>query len=165
MAQEQLQRPMTKSSRQTREITRRLKKLTEVQAAVGWCLILLVIALLGVIYLNQSSKIAAVGRHVQELRFEINTIQRQNSEIEREIAEAQSLSRIQKEAERMGFIRAQSIYVEYLVIPPFSSMTDGQDTRYVQSQAAAPPVETISKALLLTVEAAINDLMEGEASE
>jgi cell division protein FtsL len=165
MAQEQLQRPMTKSSRQTREITRRLKKLTEVQAAVGWGLILLVIALLGVIYLNQSSKIAAVGRHVQELRFEINTIQRQNSEIEREIAEAQSLSRIQKEAERMGFIRAQSIYVEYLVIPPFSSMTDGQDTRYVQSQAAAPPVETISKALLLTVEAAINDLMEGEASE
>ena len=165
MVQEQLQRSMSKSSRQTREIARRFSKLTEVQAAVGWGLILLVIALLGVIYLNQSSKIAAVGRHVQEMQAEIRTIQRENSDIEREIAEAQSLTRLQKEAERMGFIRAQSTLVEYLVIPPFTSMTPEEEERYIQGQSTNPPVEKIQEALRLTIESAINDLMEGEAGE
>jgi len=165
MVQEQIQRSMTKSSRQTRELARKWSKLTEVQAAVGWGLILLVIALLGVIYLNQSSRIAAVGRHVQDLRVEINTIQRENSDIEREIAEAQSLSRLQKGAERIGFVRAESAYVEYLVIPPYTSMTTGQEERRIQGQAAAPPIVTMGDALRLTVEAALNDLMEGESGE
>ena len=165
MVQEQIQRSMSKSSRQTREIARRFNKLTEVQAAVGWGLILLVIALLGVIYLNQSSKIAAVGRHVQELQLEVKATQRENSDIEREIAEAQSLERIQKEAERMGFVRAQSIYVDYLVIPPFTTMTTEQEERFVQSQSTMLPVDTIQEALKLTVRAAINNLMEGESGE
>ena len=165
MVQEQIQRSMSKSTNQTRELTRKLRKLTEVQAAVGWGLILLVMALLGVIYLNQSSKIAAVGRSVQELRVEINTIQRENSEIEREIAEGQSLSRIQEEAENMGFVRAESISVEYLVIPPFTTMTDDTGERLVQNKTGAQPVETFQDALLLTVNAAINDLMEGESGE
>ncbi len=163
MVQEQIQRSMTKSSRQTRELARKLSKLTEVQAAVGWGLILLVIALLGVIYLNQSSRIAAVGRRVQDLRVDINEIQRKNSDIEREIAEAQSLSRIQKEAERMGFVPSESAYVEYLVIPPFTSMTSEQEQRQLQGPVEARPVETIREAILLTVESAINDLMEGES--
>ncbi len=165
MVQEQIQRSMSNSSRQTREITRKLRKLTEVQAAVGWGLILLVMALLGVIYLNQSSKIAAVGRQVQELRAEINTVQRENSEIEREIAEAQSLSRIQEEAEKLGFVRAESIYVEYLVIPPFTTMTDSSEERQIKNQTDAPPLESFQDALLLTVKSAINDLMEGESGE
>lgn len=165
MVQEQIQRSMSKSTHQTRELTRKLRKLTEVQAAVGWGLILLVMALLGVIYLNQSSKIAAVGRSVQELRAEINTIQRENSEIEREIAEGQSLLRIQEEAERMGFVRAESIFVEYLVIPPFTTVTDNIEERPVQNIAEAAPVESFGDALLLTVNAAINDLMEGESGE
>lgn len=165
MVQEHIQKSMTKSSRQTREITRKFRKLTEVQAAVGWGLILLVMALLGVIYLNQSSKIAAVGRHVQELRFEINTMQRENSDIERDIAEGQSLSRIQKEAERMGFIRAQSTNVEYLVIPPFTTVIDQSDDRRPQGKPAPEPVNSIQDALRLTAASAINDLMEGESGE
>ncbi len=163
MVQEQIQRSMTKSSRQTRELARKLSKLTEVQAAVGWGLILLVIALLGVIYLNQSSKTAAVGRRVQELRFEIVNIQRENSDIEREIAEAQSISRLKKEVDRMGFVRPETFYVEYLVIPPFTSITSEEAQRKVQGQADARPVETMQDALRLTVESALNDLMEGES--
>ena len=165
MVQEQIHRSMTKSSRQTREIARKLRKLTEVQAAVGWGLILLVMALLGVIYLNQSSKIAAVGRQVQELRSEINNVQRENSQIERDIAEAQSLIRIQDEAEKMGFVFAESISVEYLVIPPFTTVTDSPDERQIQNQSGTHPVETIQDALMITLRSAINDLMEGESGE
>ena len=163
MVQEQIQRSMSKSSRQTREVARRLSKLTEVQAAVGWGLILLVIAVLGVIYLNQSSRIAAVGRHVQDLRLELDRIQRENTDIEREIAEAQSLSRLQKEAERMGFVRSESFYVDYIVIPPFTSIVSDPQNRQAQDRLSAQPIESIQEALLFAVESTINNLMEGES--
>ncbi len=83
MVQEQFQRSMSRSSRHTRELGRKLSKLTEVQAAIGWGLILLVIALLGVIYLNQSSRIATVGRRVQTLQYDLGEIQRENADLER----------------------------------------------------------------------------------
>jgi len=181
MIQEQIQRPMTKSSSQSRELARKLSKLTEVQAAVGWGLILLIVALLGVIYLNQSSRIAAVGRRVQVLRGQVSQIQRENTDIEREIAEAQSLERLQREAKEMGFVRSESFYVDYLVIPPFTSTfsppaaqdcilsdaeqpcTFSQDTGNLQAVEPLPPAETIREALLLLLESTINNLMEGES--
>ena len=92
MVQEQFQRSMSRSSRHTRELARRFSKLTEVQAAVGWGLILLIIALLGVIYLNQSSRVAIVGRRVQTLRGDLIDIQRVNADLEEDIAVTQKVS-------------------------------------------------------------------------
>jgi cell division protein FtsL len=165
MVQEQLQRSMTKSSRQTRELARRLRKLTEVQAAVGWGLILLVIALLGVIYLNQSSKIATVGRRVQTLQYELGILQSENADIEREIAQAQSLSRLQKEAKSMGFVRTQPGSVEYLVVPDYPAITTAVELQQSQNGALQSPVETMQEGLWLALEAKFNDLIRGESRE
>jgi cell division protein FtsL len=165
MGQEQLQRSMTKSSRQTRELTRRLRKLTEVQAAVGWGLILLVIALLGVIYLNQSSRIATVGRRVQTLQYDLSILQSDNADIEREIARAQSLTRLQKEAENMGFVRTEPGSVEYLVIPDYPAVTTAAETQQSQDGDLQPPVETMQEGLWLALEAKLNDLIRGESRE
>jgi len=156
---------MTKSSRQTRDLARKLSKLTEVQAAVGWSLILLVIALLGVIYLNQSSRIAAVGRRAQYLQYDLSIIQRENADLEREIAQAQSLTRIQTEAERMGFIRPQPGNIEYLVIPNYPSYPIVKEDVQTQNRAAPPVVETMQEGLWLVFESKIDDLMRGESSE
>ena len=163
MVQEQLQRSMTKSSRQTRELTRRLRKLTEVQAAVGWGLILLVIALLGVIYLNQSSRIATIGRGVQMLQYELAVLQSENADLEREIAQAQSLARLRREAESMGFIRTNPGNVEYLVIPNYPADTSIVKEPPNQNEASKTPVETVRKALILALESKVNDLMHGES--
>ena len=163
MVQEQLQRSMTKSSRQTRELTRRLRKLTEVQAAVGWGLILLVIALLGVIYLNQSSRIATIGRGVQMLQYELAVLQSENADLEREIAQAQSLARLQREAESMGFIRTNPGNVEYLVIPNYPADTSIVKEPPNQNEESKTPVETVRKALILALESKVNDLMHGES--
>ncbi len=164
MVQEQLQRSMSGSSRHTRELARKLSKLTEVQAAVGWGLILLVIALLGVIYLNQSSRIAAVGRRVQTMQYDLSIIQRENANLERDIAQAQSITRIKKEAERMGFITAQPVDIEYMVVPNLPPVIQ-VDEQGNQKTTDRVPVESMIEGLWLVVESQINDLMQGESRE
>ena len=164
MVQEQLQRSMSRSSRHTRELARKFGKLTEAQAVIGWGLILLVIALLGVIYLNQSSRIAAVGRRVQILQIELNTIQRENANLERDIASAQDISRINKEADQMGFIKAQPQDTDYLVVPKYPPIAEGSEP---DAQAPVEPltVESMKEALWLVFESEISDLMQGESFE
>ena len=53
------------TTRQKREQLKRLGWLTEAQAVLGWGVILILVALVGAIYLNQASRIASVGRRVQ----------------------------------------------------------------------------------------------------
>ena len=72
--------------RQARELARRLGLLTQAQAAAGWAVIIILAALLGVIYLNQTSKIATIGRRVQREQADLDEIKRQNAELEQRIA-------------------------------------------------------------------------------
>jgi hypothetical protein len=127
-------------------------------------MILLVFAILGVIYLNQSSKIAAVGRHVQTLQFELNVIQRENAELQREIAQAQSIDRIEEEAERMGFVSAQPLDIEYLVVPSYPPIVEIGETES-DATVKSPTVETMREGLWVVVESGIRDLMQGESRE
>lgn len=154
-----------KSARQTRELVRRLGKLTEAQAAIGWGVILLIITLLGVIYLNQSSKIAAIGRNVQELEFQLDEVQRQNAQLEREIAEAQSLDRLYNEVGRMGFVPADVTSIEYLVIPNYPSTAPPPVTLMGTESKVRHPVESMREALQIVVQDRLDDLMRGESGE
>ena len=165
MIGEQTQQSSGKSARRTREVARRLNKLTEAQAAMGWGVILLLIMVLGAIYLNQSSKTAAVGRSVQQLDATLGEIQRVNASIERDIAEAQSLDRLQAEATRMGFVPAQSTDIEYRVIENYPAL--GQDTPELPNPVEMRPrvPETMQDALLIVVEEQMGTLMRGEAGE
>jgi len=164
MVQEQAQRSMSKSSRHTRELARKLHKLTEVQAAIGWGLILLIIALLGVIYLNQSSRIATVGRRVQSLQYELSVLQRENADLEREIAQAQSITRIQEEAEKMGFLKAQPSNIEYLVVPNYPPAAPVAEKK---AQALDKPytADSIQDGIWLVIKSGLNELMRGESRE
>lgn len=164
MVQEQFQRSMSRSSRHTRELASKLGKLTEVQAAMGWGLILLVIALLGVIYLNQSSRIATVGRRVQTLQYDLSILQRENADIERDIALAQSITTTKEKAERMGFVKAQPYDIEYLVVPnyPPIAQVNEQET---QTTVESSSVGSMKEGLWLVIESGISDLMRGESRE
>ena len=70
----------TNSMRQKREKVKRLNWLTEAQAAIGWGIILVLVAVLGTIYLNQASHIAVTGRRVQMMQNELDTLKRDNAD-------------------------------------------------------------------------------------
>jgi cell division protein FtsL len=160
----QQQTSMNKSARQTRELVRRVGKLTEAQAAMGWGVVLLIVTLVGAIYLNQSSEVAAVGRHVQELEYEYGQLQRENDDVKRDIAEAQSLERLQTEMERMGFVPASTYEIEYLVIPDYPEPA-APVSFTTEPDHPTRPVESIRDALKIIVQDQLDDLMRGESGE
>lgn len=153
-----------RSSRQKREQAKRFKRLTEAQAALSWGVILFLIALLGLIYLSQANSIAIVGRRVQNLQEELDQMKRSNSNLERQIAEAQSLERLQQDALRLGFAQAQSDDIDYIVIldyPVASETAVSTPTPIVTT----PPAETIGEVLWLSLRKSISNMIYGEAGE
>lgn len=156
------------SARQAREQLRQLTAMIEAQAAIGWALILVIVALLGVIYLNQTSHIATVGSQVQRLQFNLTEIKRQNNELERHIAQAQTFVYLQDEANRLGFSQAQPTDIEYIIIPNYPGTVDeSQLTSSIVAETAVLPSypDTIGEALYVAIKSQINSLMQGEASE
>jgi cell division protein FtsL len=146
------------------EQARRLVWLTEAQAALGWGVILILVALLGAIYLNQASRIATIGRRVQNLQIQVDNVKRENAALEREIAQAQALDRLQREAARLGFRRARPDDIEYVIVPDYPVATPAPlplSTR--PPEPAAGPIEQIQYALWLGVRGSLTDLMRGEA--
>lgn len=161
-----------KSSRQARELARRLGKLTEAQAALGWAVILLLAAILGAIYLNQASRIATVGRRVQIEQSDLETLKRENNELELQIAEAQSLDKLQQRAVALGFRPAASDEIEYLVIPNYPAATAEPPLERLQTavspiatSAAPPPITTMHQALWQVLINSTQDLVRGESHE
>ena len=135
--------------------------LTEAQAALTWGVLLTLAALVGAIYLIQTSRIATTGRQVQLLQGDLDTIKQENIELERDIAEAQSLDRLQNKAITMGFTRSSPSDVEYLVIPNYPP---------APAMAAAPelagpaePAESLFEALWLAIQDSIGNLIHGES--
>ncbi len=156
-----------------RDVRRSLAWLTEAQAALGWGVILALVALLGAVYLYQTSRIAGAGREVQGLQNELDDLKRENAGLERQIAEAQSLERLQAEAVRLGFVRAQPEDIEYLVVSDYPQAV-GQDGGQfgpatfgpaTATPAAAPPepIQTMDEAIWLALKASLGDLIRGEA--
>jgi cell division protein FtsL len=156
---------VNKSARQTRELVRRIGKLTEAQAAMSWGIILLVLALVGVIYLSQTIKVAAIGRHVQQLEIELSDVQGMNTQIKREIAEAQSLDRMHDEMDHLEFVPATALDTEYLVITDYPEMVMAQGYTPDHQEKRSQPVDTIQEALHLVLYDRLDDLMRGESGE
>lgn len=153
-----------RSTRRTREQAKRLKQLTEAQAALGWGVILIMVALLGVIYLNQASGIAAIGRRVQSLQGNLENLKRENAVLERDIAEAQSLERLQQEALRLGFIQSRPDDIEYIVVPNYPAEASTLEL-VAESTGKTPPPETMGEVLWLALKARVGNMIYGEASE
>lgn len=154
-------------ARQTREQLKRLNALTEAQAALGWGVILLLAALLGTVYVSQASRIAAVGRRVQILQNELSELKRQNNDLERDIAAAQALDRLQTEAVRLGFVEASPDDIEYIIVPDYPVEEVINDPLEILPQVTAvpPPAENVREALWLYLRSRFSDFIRGEARE
>ncbi len=149
------------SNKSSTEKRKSLLRLSEAQAFLTWGVIMILASLVGAIYLYQASQIAGVGREVQELQYELDEVKRISADLEREIAEAQSLDRLQEEAVRLGFIRSNPEDVDYMIIPGVPS----QDTPELKPELVTEPepVESIRDALWITLQSSIGALEQGES--
>lgn len=146
-------------------MARRLGLLTQAQAAAGWGVVIILAALLGAIYLNQASSIAAIGRRVQREQAKLDELKLGNADLERQIAESQTLERLHAEALRLGFVLASPAEIDYVVIPNYP-MEDapGPETSSAPEPLPAPP-ETIWEAFTLAIRDLGIGLTRGEANE
>lgn len=152
--------PPTAPTRQDRQEVRRAMVLTEAQVATGWFIILGLVALLGAIYLTQASRIASTGRKIQILQGELDDIQRLNADLERDIAQTQSLERLQSEAIEQGFVTAAPEVIEYLVVPNYPA---GASPTPTPTPTPAAPIETIGEALWVSFNNNIRHLIRGDS--
>ncbi len=153
-------------ARQTRDQFKRLNKLTEAQAALGWAVVLILGSLLGTIYLTQASRTATVGRRVQILQNELIELKRENAALEQKIAEAQSLDRLQSEAVRQGFVQANPDDVQFVIVEDYPIGAGYDPFAVIEPETAVPvPPNSIEEALMLYFNDQINELMQGEARE
>ena len=150
------------SRREKRQKARRLNALSDAQVALGWFVILALVALVGAIYVSQASRIAGAGRQVQILQNRLDDLKRQNTELERDIAEAQSLERLQQEAIRLGFVRAAPEDIDYMVVEGYPRATAPSPV-VSPTPTTARPVESMSEAIWLALRGSIDGLVRGEA--
>jgi hypothetical protein len=106
-------------------------------------LLLLLGSLVGSFYLNQASQTTAAGMEIVNLTEELEYWRQENAELRRQVADQESLLRIIKRAEELGFIRP--VKVEYLVVdsPPLEQpeepiRTPSEDA-WKASMDVAPP--------------------------
>ncbi len=155
------------STRQKREQLKRLSWLKEAQAFLGWGAILILVALVGAIYLNQANEIASVGRRVQGLQGTLVKLKRENSELTRKIAEAESLDLLESEVRRLGFVPARAEDIEYLVITDFpvtTSMPAALTAEPTPEKRVEMPT-TMREAIWQRLISGVDNLVVGESSE
>lgn len=151
-------RPRPKSKKDRR---RKLAWLTEAQAALGWAVLLALASVLGAIYLHQTSGIARVGRTVQGLQYQLNEVKRENTKLELEIAEAQSLIRLTEESDKLGFRRAIPEDIDYLVILDFPPQMDPMELADPLPEPV--PIDSAIEAVFRALTYRIGSLGRGEA--
>lgn len=148
------------NKRSKRELRKSLVQLTEAQAVLGWGVLLMLVLLLGAIYLFQASRIATTGRMVQDLQYQLDETKRINSELERDIAEAQSLERLQTDAAKLGFVKAKPGDTEYLIVENYpESASNDAESDLSQSE----PLENIGQAVWQVVTGIFDSLVRGES--
>lgn len=151
--------------RQARELARRLGQLTQAQAATGWGVIIILGALLGAIYLNQTSSIATIGRRIQEEQGDLDDLKRENAELERLVAEAQELERLDSEARRLGFVPSTPADIDYVVIPNYPMEPAPEPLVETPPVEQPQPPDSLWEALALAFRDMGVDLTRGEANE
>jgi len=68
-----------------------------------------VLALIAALYLVLVGQTAARGRHIQQLEAELSRLQRENEQLEVEIAREGSASRLWERAVELGFLPAEQV--------------------------------------------------------
>jgi cell division protein FtsL len=76
--------------------------------------IVIVVTLIAVVYLMLVSRTAARGRRVEQMRWDLIWLEKENKHLEVQIAEKSSATGLLKRAAEQGFVQAQEVEYIYL---------------------------------------------------
>ena len=85
----------------------------------AFLLIVIVLALVAALYLDLSARTALAGREIQELQFEITTMQRSNADLETELANITASAVMQRRALELGYRPVQPGELDYVSVPGY----------------------------------------------
>jgi hypothetical protein len=106
----------------------------ERKAALGMLLILVSVSLIGWLYLTQASSLTSTSFHIEQLRSELNMLNRQNTQMQLEIAGWEGLPRIEQRARELGFGPPSQVF--YLPVPnyPVAEQPNQQDNQLADTR-------------------------------
>lgn len=76
-------------------------------------------AMIAALYLDVTARAAVAGREIQELRSEITTIQRENADLETQLANLTSTAVMKQRAVELGYRPVQPGELDYVAVPGF----------------------------------------------
>jgi hypothetical protein len=76
-------------------------------------------AMVAALYLDVTARAAVAGRKIQELRYEVMTIQRENADLETELADLTSTAVMKQRAIELGYRPVQPGELDYVAVPGF----------------------------------------------
>ena len=76
-------------------------------------------AMIAALYLDVTARAAVAGREIQELRFEIGTIQRVNADLETQLGNLTSTAEMQRRALELGYRPVKPGELDYVPVPGF----------------------------------------------
>lgn len=78
-------------------------------------------AMVAAIYLDVTARAAVAGREIQELRFDITTVQRANADLETQLANMTSTTEMERRALELGYRPVKPGELDYVAVPGFVS--------------------------------------------
>ena len=77
------------------------------------------VAMVAALYLDVTARAAVAGREIQEMRKEITTIQRENADLETQLADLTSTAAMEQRAVALGYRPVQPGELDYVAVPGF----------------------------------------------
>ena len=87
----------------------------------AFLLIVIGVAMIAALYLDVTARATIAGREIQELRFEITTIQRTNADLETKLAKLTSTTEMERRALELGYRPVQPGELDYVPVPGFTA--------------------------------------------
>ena len=78
------------------------------------------LAMIAALYLDVTARAAGAGREIQELRFEIATVQRTNADLETRLADITSTTEMERRALELGYRPVKPGELDYVAVPGFA---------------------------------------------
>jgi len=85
----------------------------------AFLLVVVGLSMIAALYLDVTARAAKAGREIQELRFELTKAQRENADLETQLADLTSTAEMQRRALELGYRPVKPGELDYVAVPGF----------------------------------------------